>query len=256
MLGHTLWDMDEQTLGKHFVLKEYLNGWFPILGRWNSRIVFIDGFAGPGQYRGGEPGSPMIALDAIDQHSNSANLQGTEVVCIFIEESKDRADFLRSLLGKRGSSETVKTSVLDGTFSDHMTEMLDYIDEHDNTRTEADFSQLDMALREPKEPLFRIAQMGLAYEANDNKIILVAQEFVPQAEEDFEDDDAVDELDERAQDEAAAYHPFEGGDGEPQTVRMWCTREQMRALSLHALDTVKSGRPDAKQNGRIIFYWS
>ena len=35
-----------------------------------------------------------------------------------------------------------------------------------------------------------------------------------------------------------------------------CTREQMRALSLHAMDTVKSGRPDAKQNGRIIFYWT
>jgi len=140
--------------------------------------------------------------------------------------------------------------------SSAIAEMLDDIDEHDNTRTEADFSQLDMALREPIEPLFRIAQMGLAYEANDNKIILVAQEFVPQAEEDFEDDDAVDELDERAQDEAAAYNLFEGGDGEPQTVRMWCTREQMRALSLHALDTVKSGRPDAKQNGRIIFYWS
>ena len=142
MLGHTLWDMDEQTLGKHLILKEYLNAWFPILGRWNSRIVFIDGFAGPGQYRGGEPGSPMIALDAIDQHSNSANLQGTEVVCIFIEESKDRADFLRSLLDQRGSSETVKTSVLDGTFSDHMTEMLNYIDEQ-NLRLAPAFVMID-----------------------------------------------------------------------------------------------------------------
>ena len=141
--------------------------------------------------------------------------------------------------------------------SSAIAEMLDDIDEHDNTKTEADFSQLDMALREPIEPLFRIAQMGLAYEANDNKIILVAQEFVPQAEDDIDDDDdAVDDLDDRADDEAAAYNLFEGGDGEPQTVRMWCTREQMRALSLHALDTVKSGRPDAKQNGRIIFYWA
>lgn len=142
MLGQTLWDMDEQTLGKHFVLKEYLNGWFPILGRWNSRIVFIDGFAGPGQYRSGEPGSPIIALNAIDQHSGSANLQGTEVVCIFIEESKDRADYLRSLVSQRVSSDIVKTSVLDGTFSDHMTEMLDYIDEQ-NLRLAPAFVMVD-----------------------------------------------------------------------------------------------------------------
>ena len=49
---------------------------------------------------------------------------------------------------------------------------------------------------------------------------------------------------------------FDADDGDPKIVRMWCSREQMRALSLRAMDTVKSGRPDAKQNGRIIFYWT
>ena len=148
--------------------------------------------------------------------------------------------------------------------SSAIAEMLDDIDEHDDSRTEADFSQLDMDLREPIEPLFRIAQMGLAYESNDNKIILVAQEFVPQEDEEFDEADDVDDLedldvedeDEEVDAEEAALNLFEGGDGEPQVVRMWCTREQMRALSLHAMDIVKSGRPDAKQNGRIIFYWS
>ena len=141
--------------------------------------------------------------------------------------------------------------------SSAIAEMLDDIDEHDNTKTEADFSKLDMALREPIEPLFRIAQMGLAYEANDNKIILVAQEFVPQDADEMDEDDDIDELDESEEDEEQeAFNLFEGDDGEPQVVRMWCTREQMRALSLHAMDAVKSGRPDAKQNGRIIFYWA
>lgn len=138
--------------------------------------------------------------------------------------------------------------------SSAIAELLDDIDEQDNRRTEADFSRLDMALREPIEPLFRISQMGLAYEPNDNKIILVAQEFVPQDPSDIDSDD---DLDEDEEDEIRrAYNLFEGSDGEPQVVRMWCTREQMRALSLHAMDTVKSGRPDAKQNGRIIFYWT
>lgn len=138
-------------------------------------------------------------------------------------------------------------------------ELLDDIDAHDDSRTHADFSQLDMDLREPIEPLFRIAQMGLAYEANDNKIILVAQEFVPQAESELDEEtlDELDALDDLAEDEAReAFNLFESQEGEPQVVRMWCSREQMRALSLHAMDTVKSGRPDAKQNGRIIFYWT
>ena len=126
-------------------------------------------------------------------------------------------------------------------------ELLEDIDQGDNTKTEADFSQLDMDLREPIEPLFRIAQMGLAYESHENKIVLIAQEFVPQAEDEFDDED--DEDDE-------VFDSFDGGEGDPKVVRMWCSREQMRALSLHAMDTVKSGRPDAKQNGRIIFYWA
>lgn len=134
--------------------------------------------------------------------------------------------------------------------SSAIAELLADIDERDNTKTEADFSELDMDLREPIEPLFRIAQMGLAYEAHNNKIILIAQEYVPQSEDEFDENLDDDE------DEDVDFSIFEGGPGDPQVVRMWCSREQMRALSLHAMDTVKSGRPDAKQNGRIIFYWT
>lgn len=123
-------------------------------------------------------------------------------------------------------------------------ELLDDIDHRGDPRPEVDFSQLDMDLREPIEPLFRIAQMGLAYESGEDKIVLIAQEFVPRSEDDPDDEDDED------------FDFFEGDDGDPKVVRMWCSREQMRALSLRAMDTVKSGRPDAKQNGRIIFYWA
>ena len=134
--------------------------------------------------------------------------------------------------------------------SSAITELLNDIDERDNTVTEADFSALDMDLREPIEPLFRIAQMGLAYEANQNQIILIAQEYVPRDENDLGLDDDEDD------DAGPDFSIFDSGPGDPQVARMWCSREQMRALSLHAMDTVKSGRPDAKQNGRIIFYWT
>jgi len=130
--------------------------------------------------------------------------------------------------------------------SEAINELLDDIDERDNTKTEVDFSNLDMDLREPIEPMFRIAQMGLAYEADDNKIILIAQEFTQpdDDDDDFDDDD----------DDAFSF--LNESSVEPNIVRMWCTREQMHALSLHATDIVKSGRPDAKQNGRIIYYWT
>jgi three-Cys-motif partner protein len=65
----TLWPLDPHTLGKHLVLKAYLDAWFPIMGRWNGRILFIDGFAGPGEYKNGERGSPLIALKSLMDHA-------------------------------------------------------------------------------------------------------------------------------------------------------------------------------------------
>lgn len=135
--------------------------------------------------------------------------------------------------------------------SEAIKELLDDIDERDNTKTEVDFSNLDMDLREPIEPMFRIAQMGLAYEADDNMVILIAQEFTQPDDDDFDDFDTDDDDDD---DDGLSFSNDSGI--EPNIVRMWCTREQMHALSLHAIDIVKAGRPDAKQNGRIIYYWT
>ena len=63
-----LWPLEPHTRGKHLVLKSYLDAWFPIMGSWNGRILFIDGFAGPGEYEGGEEGSPLIALRSLKDH--------------------------------------------------------------------------------------------------------------------------------------------------------------------------------------------
>ncbi len=93
----------------------------------------------------------------------------------------------------------------------------------------------DLDLREPIDPLFRVAQMGLGYDEDRNLIVLVAQELVAaDAEEETEDPEAV----------------------EPGIVRMWSTRGQMRALSEQCQQTVQSGRPDPKQNGRLVYYWT
>jgi three-Cys-motif partner protein len=138
----TLWPRDDHTLGKHLVLRSYLNGWFPILGRWNGRIVFIDGFAGPGEYAGGEPGSPVIALDCIKDAVQSPNLSRTEVLCLFMESRPDRAQHLEQLLESREKTPNVNAHVLKGAFQDHMTELLDHIDEQ-NKRLAPAFVMID-----------------------------------------------------------------------------------------------------------------
>ena len=60
------WDLAPQTAAKLQGLNTYLRTWFPILSRGRNfdRIIYIDGFAGPGHYRQGEAGLPIVALKA------------------------------------------------------------------------------------------------------------------------------------------------------------------------------------------------
>ena len=64
----TTWELEAHTIGKHLVLKHYMGAWLPIMSRWNGRVLFIDAFAGPGKYSGGEPGSPVIAIRSLTDH--------------------------------------------------------------------------------------------------------------------------------------------------------------------------------------------
>jgi uncharacterized repeat protein (TIGR03847 family) len=112
-------------------------------------------------------------------------------------------------------------------------EILKDLNERFPEATEVDISKLDMSLRDPIEPLFRIAQMGLGYDEDSNLVLLVAQELVV-AEEEEQESELL----------------------EPQVVRIWATREQMHALSEHAESIVKKGRADPKSNGHLIYYWT
>ncbi len=62
-------------------------------------------------------------------------------------------------------------------------ELIDELDERYDQETSVDLSTLDMTLREPIEPVFRVSQMGLGYDEERELVILVAQEMVPRDEE-------------------------------------------------------------------------
>lgn len=93
--SETLWEIEPHTKAKHEILRRYLGAWFPILGSKIPRIVYIDGFCGPGRYLGGEDGSPIIALkEALKQPV----LATSEVNFLFIDERADRIGHLESEL--------------------------------------------------------------------------------------------------------------------------------------------------------------
>ncbi|MBK8033906.1 MAG: DUF3090 family protein [Anaerolineae bacterium] len=116
--------------------------------------------------------------------------------------------------------------------SEAIRELLQDLDKRYPGSSTGESVRYGMELRDPVEPLFRVAQMGLGYDEDRNMVVLVAQELV--VIQDDADPDAV----------------------QPGIVRMWCSRNQMRVLSDHATSTVQSGRPDPRQNGRLVYYWT
>lgn len=109
--------------------------------------------------------------------------------------------------------------------SEAIVEFIDELDKRFDVHTEVQMAALDMDLREPIQPIFRIAQMGLAFDEETQLIIVMAQELA-------------------------------GDEEDSGVVRMWCTREQLYALSIQAMDMVEAGRPSPSQNGRITYYWT
>jgi len=137
--------------------------------------------------------------------------QGRQLVSLIIEKEQARA------------------------LSEAIREMLDDLDKRNPDSpgsNEVNLSGVDMDLREPIEPVFRVAQMGLGYDEDHDLVVLVAQELVSTTD--------LDELSE----------------AEPGVVKLWCKRDQMALLCEQALEVVNSGRADPKQNGRLVYYWS
>jgi three-Cys-motif partner protein len=84
----TIWAIEAHTQAKHEILTRYLDAWFPIMARWNTKVLFIDGFGGPGHYHGGEPGSPRLATEAALKRQ--AMLRNSTVLFLFNESDATR----------------------------------------------------------------------------------------------------------------------------------------------------------------------
>jgi three-Cys-motif partner protein len=107
---NVLWRLEPATAAKHQLYKRYLDAWWPIMlqpsardRRLWPRVTYLDAFAGPGRYEGGEEGSPIFALDRLLGHKMADRMQLSRqrVRLLFMEKRRDRSDYLRSELERR-----------------------------------------------------------------------------------------------------------------------------------------------------------
>jgi three-Cys-motif partner protein len=104
-----LWPLEPATAAKHKLYKRYLDAWWPKMlqpsrkGWLRPRVTYVDAFAGPGIYEGGEDGSPVFALERLLNHAavTRMGLSRERVRLVFIEKQHDRYVNLIDVLVKR-----------------------------------------------------------------------------------------------------------------------------------------------------------
>ena len=109
----TVWKIDPHTTIKHKILENYLNAWFPILNKYEKKLNYIDGFAGPGRYSKGEKGSPIIAIEVVKNHK--MKMSG-KFNFMFIEMDEKRKIYLESEIKKIDIPDNFTISVFDEKF--------------------------------------------------------------------------------------------------------------------------------------------
>lgn len=73
----------------------------------------------------------------------------------------------------------------------------------------------------PVDPIFRVGELGLGYDADRDLVVLVTRELVPEGE-----------------------NAEEAG-----VVRFWCSRSQIRAMCHWGMEVAARGRPTCPQCG-------
>jgi uncharacterized repeat protein (TIGR03847 family) len=84
----------------------------------------------------------------------------------------------------------------------------------------------ELDLEEPVDPRWRAGRLSIGYDEERDLFMLEIEEFQPEPDEEAEEDD-----------------PRSHMADDPETVRLWATREQMLALSRRGAEVAERGRP-------------
>lgn len=98
---------------------------------------------------------------------------------------------------------------------------------------EAEYNEEVMHIHPPVDPVFRVANIGLGFNIDEDLIVLVIHELLP--EQDV--DEALEMLE----------NPEPSADAS--VARFWCTRSQLMALSRWGIEVASRGRPLCPQCG-------
>jgi len=92
-----IWAIEPHTEAKHNILRYYLGAWFPILATTQYRLLYVDGFAGPGEFyrKDGSSvdGSPILALKVVKNHVLRSKLQHPKKNLVFLLIEKDEGRY-------------------------------------------------------------------------------------------------------------------------------------------------------------------
>jgi uncharacterized repeat protein (TIGR03847 family) len=91
----------------------------------------------------------------------------------------------------------------------------------DLPEADGEFVEDRMHINPPVDPLFRIGELGLGYDAENDLVVLVAREVVAEGED----------------------------PEQTRVVRYWCTRSQIRAMCNWGMQIASRGRPICPQCG-------
>jgi uncharacterized repeat protein (TIGR03847 family) len=92
----------------------------------------------------------------------------------------------------------------------------------DLPKASADYDDDKMRIHPPVDPIFRTGELGLGYDSDNDLVVLIARELIPEEE----------------------------SEREPDTVRFWCTRSQLRAMCRRGMEVAARGRPICPQCGQ------
>lgn len=118
-----LWKCDRGTRAKLEILQRYLGAWFNILARRGVKdVIYFDGFCGPGEYEGGEKGSPIVATELANLTTQEVDHFRVHIICV--DKRVDALHHLTNMPAIREHHPRVYLDIRPGEFGREIAEVV------------------------------------------------------------------------------------------------------------------------------------